>query len=150
MLREITPVKQDAGEYFRRLFSDEFFDLFVWYDAGQIIGFQLCYDKQQRECALTYLEDKGYSHARVDSGEDSVYDMRSPVLTKQGGFPSDRVGQQFIARSEELEPSIRLYVTGKLEACDVHGGMGQTQRTWMFSAYLQTKCDKQSARLPDK
>ena len=55
MLAEIRNARQIAGEDFRRWFTDEEFDLIVWYgDDRSLVGFQLCYDKQDRERALTW------------------------------------------------------------------------------------------------
>lgn len=115
MLREIIAVKQHDGVFLRRWFNDEVFDLFVWYDLQRcIIGFQLCYDKGWRECALTWLDGRGYSHDRVDSGERSAFEMRTPVLIGGGTFPYNRVTEGFIERSGWLDPEVRRYVIEKL------------------------------------
>ena len=46
MLTEATNVEQIEGEPRRRWFQDVEWDLFVWEDnPGNIVGFQLCYDK---------------------------------------------------------------------------------------------------------
>jgi len=55
MLTEIRNARQVEGEGFRRWFTDDYFDLIVWYgDQNAMIGFQLCYDKQGKERALTW------------------------------------------------------------------------------------------------
>lgn len=66
------PIRPVARDLDRRYISDDYFDLFVWYEAdGQVHGFQLCYDKQRRQRALTWKRDQGFWHARIDGGEDS-------------------------------------------------------------------------------
>ncbi|MFW5812247.1 MAG: hypothetical protein ACOCWS_04610, partial [Alkalispirochaetaceae bacterium] len=65
MLSEIKPVRQVPGEGFRRWFTDEEMDLIVWYDGEdqeQIEGFQLCYDKEVLERALTWRPEAGFTH----------------------------------------------------------------------------------------
>lgn len=92
MLREIYNPKQYSGEGFRRWFTDDYFDLIVWYknDRKTIDGFQLCYDKEHKERALTWRSSGSYVHTGVDDGE--IYgDTRCPrflfqteVLIKTG------------------------------------------------------------------
>lgn len=116
MLRELN-TKQNAGEYFRRWFNDELFDLFAWYDdEGSPVGFQLCYDKDRRESALTYLDGLGYTLNAVDSGEDSVWGGAAPVLKENAEFPQERILDAFSARSSEIDAELRRYVLRKLEA----------------------------------
>jgi len=68
MLREIQ-ARQLPGEPTRRWFTSPDIDLFVWLGAdGAPTGFQLCYDKQHREHALTWTAAGGYSHMAVDGG----------------------------------------------------------------------------------
>jgi hypothetical protein len=70
MLVEIRNTRQIEGEGFRRWFTDEFFDLIVWYDEKRtLVGFQLCYDKEGRERALTWTREHGFQHNRIDDGE---------------------------------------------------------------------------------
>lgn len=116
MLREITPVKQHKDDFRRRWFEDEFFDLIVWYDEHQgIVGFQLCYDKSGNEHALTFLEERGYSHHRIDAGGKSVWETKAPVLTAGGAFPQQRVVESFVAGSKAIDSSVADYVVQKIK-----------------------------------
>ena len=117
MLRELN-TRQNANDYFRRWFNDEIFDLFVWYDGDRRapVGFQLCYDKNRREGALTYLEGRGYTFNAVDAGEDSTWNGATPVLREGGAFPRARVLETFAARSQGIDAEVRRYVIEKLEA----------------------------------
>jgi len=118
MLREIGNIRQYPGQFFRRWFSDEALDLFVWYDAagGRIAGFQLCFDKDKRERALTYTDENGYSLNEVYA-DGSAWDMSSPVLAAVPGteFPRVRLLAQLGERGEALDRRLREYLTEKLE-----------------------------------
>ena len=87
MLREI-PARQIAGEPPRRWFTSPDIDLFVWVDeSGAPTGFQLCYDKQTREHALTWTEASGYTHMGVDGGESRPGRYKgTPILVANGAI----------------------------------------------------------------
>lgn len=115
MLREMFRMSQEKVG-FRRLFWDEYFDLFLWYrDQSQreIIGFQLCYDKRCNERALTWRVDKGFNHQRVDDGEEAGNYPRTPVLTAGGEFDASIVAR-FADACDDLEPVIASLVLEKL------------------------------------
>jgi hypothetical protein len=116
MLKEIKTVKQQAGEGLRRWFSDDFFDLIVWLDdAGELIGIQLCYDLLGDERALSWHRARGFSHDRIDTGEQLPHRNMSPVLVADGVFGRDEIADEFAARSVEIDPEIRRLVSEKLE-----------------------------------
>ena len=70
MLREIKKISQMSDEPRRRWFSDEYFDLIAWYSPDdEIIGFQLCYDKDNNERTLNWMNPSTWTHYRVDDGE---------------------------------------------------------------------------------
>ncbi|MES2923835.1 MAG: hypothetical protein V4819_19935 [Verrucomicrobiota bacterium] len=95
----------------RRWFSDEYFDLIVWYESeDQIHGFQLCYDKTGRERALTWSRGRGFQHTAVDSGESMPTANRTPVLVADGAFPFEQVRREFTTRSSLLAAEIRELV----------------------------------------
>ena len=103
------------GDYKRSWMSDDYFDLIVWYERSNAIhGFQLCYDKRQRERALTWLVARGFSHMKVDSGEESPEWNNSPILVPDGLFPATEVIREFRRRSAELPKSLRNFVLAKL------------------------------------
>jgi hypothetical protein len=82
---EMRNVRQETPGQLRRWFFDDHFDLIAWYKAGQLLGFQLCYDKPYHEKALTWFQQRGLSHHKVDSGEQSPWHNRSPMLTESDG-----------------------------------------------------------------
>ena len=59
MLKEILGVADDPPAK-RRWFHDEFFDLFVWQNGGEVTLFQLCYgaDAVERAGGLSLPEDR--------------------------------------------------------------------------------------------
>ena len=106
MLREIPNTKQIPGDPFRRWFCDETFDLIVWYSPEDaIIGFQLCYRDGQERKALTWFDGKGFSHDRIDDGEDGAAShMLAPILVPDGAFEQDRILALFERESKEIDP----------------------------------------------
>lgn len=104
------------GDYKRSWMSDDYFDLIVWYERSNAIhGFQLCYDKPHAERALTWRARRGFSHMKVDSGEESPEWNSSPILLPDGSFPAEKVKREFHNRSVELPKSLRNFVMAKLE-----------------------------------
>lgn len=110
-----SPIRLKEGDLPRRWIADDFFDLIVWYrpDAS-VHGFQLCYDKGRDERALTWLVGRGFSHSRIDPGDDLPTEHRSPVLLLGGTFPAALVIAEFRARSRALSPAIRRLVLSRL------------------------------------
>ncbi len=64
-------VRQRPDEGFRRWFLNDYFDVIVWYEsaAGEMTGFQLCYNRSVDERAFTWQRNKRSSHF-VSSGAD--------------------------------------------------------------------------------
>jgi hypothetical protein len=106
---------QKKGEAFRRVFEDDLFDLFIWYDHRHknIIMFQLSYDKTMDERALTWVKSKGFTHLKVDD-PSFVGFKYSPILVKDGVFGKSRIYQEFFNRSSGLEKDLRDFVLNKI------------------------------------
>lgn len=116
MLSEFHGVTQERNAATRRRwFQDEGMDLIVWYDSAAgdaAIGFQLCYcGVDGGERALTWRRGFGFSHARVDSGDQRPDKNLSPVLIADGDIPWTRIEADFAARAGKLEPDVRELVT---------------------------------------
>jgi hypothetical protein len=120
MLVEHRNVRQIRGEGHRRWFSDEYFDLIVWSDRrgggrSNVTGFQLCYDRNGYERALTWMRDQGFSHERVDTGETRAGTMKStPILVADGVFDSAGVSSRFRQASKGIDRDIADLVIEKL------------------------------------
>jgi len=115
MLKEVRSTKRDDGR-FRRWFSDEYFDLIVWYEAAKdhVVGFQLCYDKEGMERAFSWSLDKGISHSRIDSGEASPFKNMSPILVPDGAIPFEELLRQLEVRARDLDKDIVELIKKKL------------------------------------
>jgi hypothetical protein len=115
MLRPVSPPQADR-ELERRWFADEDFDLVVWLDPAAIpVAFELCYDRQGAERALTWSAERGYGHYRVDTGEDTPTRNLSPILVSDGDFPGERVVGAFTRAAGALDPAIRAFVLERLQ-----------------------------------
>ena len=116
MLHEVKDVRQIPGDLRRRWFCDDFFDLIVWFDAaGGFQGFQLCYDRQFKPRALTWLKDKGYRHDGIDDGEgETGVHKSSPILVQDGAFSAKTIADQLAGAGTELPEDILGPVLAKV------------------------------------
>jgi hypothetical protein len=117
MLKEITKTRRVMNEMPRRWFADETMDLIVWHDRRKkkILGFQLCYDKPAAEHALTWWRDEGFSHRRVEAGEDKPGSHKgAPILVPDGAFNLKDIAEKFKAAAAEIDPKIAGFVYWKL------------------------------------
>jgi hypothetical protein len=111
MLSEIRDARQIRGEGFRRWFTDDYFDLIVWYDDEKALtGFQLCYDKQNRERALTWTREHGFQHNRIDAGEIPGHAKMTPVIVADGEFAAAPVATLFKRASASIDADIAQLV----------------------------------------
>jgi hypothetical protein len=128
MLRELPKVRQVPEEPRRRWFADDYFDLIVWYDGdGGIIGFQLCYDLQGEERALTWKQETGFSHRRVDSGDLRRPFKATPILVEDGAFDEAAVRRLFTESSQEMDERTAGFVLEKIR--DYRSGGRKRGRT---------------------
>jgi hypothetical protein len=110
MLKEFVNARQHPNEPRRRVFSDDYFDLYVWYGEREaIVGMQLCYEYQDRGRALTYLNG-AYSHHGIDSGDASPLKNLSPLLVADGTFQKDVIAEKFLGESAQLPQAVADYV----------------------------------------
>ena len=113
MLKEIRDVRQIPGEPRRRWFSQTGLDLIVWFDADKSIhGFQLCYEKNGEEKAITWFSDQGFSHKRIDDGEGRpARHKMTPILVPDGTFDKPGVLALFESTAQQLDPDIVAFVS---------------------------------------
>ena len=91
-------------------------DLTVWYEAGgEICGFQLCYDKEDTEKALTWKADSGFLHMKVDTGRAgrSLAKM-TPILVRDGTVDKDRLLRMFKEEAANLSDVLSRFVCQKI------------------------------------
>lgn len=99
----------------RKWFSDDYFDLIVWYGStGQITSFQLCYDVAEDQRAISWDVVKGFSHSRIDEGEDNPEQNRSPILIPDTEKIDHTVIEKFTEHSKSLESKTTCFVLEKL------------------------------------
>lgn len=121
MLNEYKEVRQHAGEAFRRLFWDDYLQLYLWFDDHQrIVGFELSYDLSDDFRAFRWNPDTGVVHYRVDDGESRAMKKGIPILRQDRSAVDPSVLAELVARSESLEPEIARLVTTKLEEFLAH------------------------------
>jgi hypothetical protein len=115
MLRESPRVRQIPGDYFRRWFTGNALALFIWYEAdGSIHGFQLSYDLENDPRALTWTPTKGFSHASIDDGEESVLSNRTPLLRPSSGCDPLKLRADFISSADGLPSREKSFVEARL------------------------------------
>ena len=116
MLKELKNVRQNAGEDHRRIFQDEFFDLYIWTNSlNEFSGFQLCYQKSKSEKVLSRFNSSGFLHSGIDQGEDSSNANRSPLLVADGIFPFLEIASLFEKKSKNIDKNIFIFVKQKIE-----------------------------------
>jgi hypothetical protein len=114
---EMQHVRQDSPDLRRRWYFDDNFDLIVWYRQDEsLFGFQLCYDKAiNDEKALTWFATRGLSHHKVDTGEESPWVNRTPMLTSSDGRSGmARLLSRFGSSSAGLPPELKSLVEQKI------------------------------------
>jgi hypothetical protein len=118
MLQQIVMPGRQEGNLLRKWFTDEFFDLIVWFDDQALIAsFQLCYDKGHDEHALTWRRPSSYYHQRVDDGENRPGKHKStPILVSDGTFDFRSLADRFKTESKNIDPAISRFVYEKLLA----------------------------------
>ena len=109
MLTEFMNLSQ-KGDGYRRLFSDDFFDLYIWYDekGGKPTGFQLNYSARDDPHSLTCSIGGSCTHTRIDEGEDAPGRFKgSPILVSDGAFEKETVLERFKSASRTLDAGLR-------------------------------------------
>jgi hypothetical protein len=115
MLREIPGVRQDRPGLRRRWYQDEFFDLYTWHAPdGALAGFQLCYDVRGRERALSWHRRHGFSHNKIDSGDDGPWARMTPILVADARFSHRLVRERFSRHATLLDASTRNFISAKM------------------------------------
>lgn len=121
MLEAIRALRQDDPDRVRHWFQDEYFDLFVWTDtAGEVVSFQLCYDRLQNERVLAWNAANGFSHKRIDDGEGARGHKMTPLMMADGLFAMHPVFAEFERRSTRIELRWRGFMLAKLGEAAAH------------------------------
>jgi hypothetical protein len=115
-MREFPNVRQEPNS-FRRLFTGDGLDLYVWYedDRETIRGFELVYPMSGRKKSIIWRKGKGYRHSTVDDGERHRY-KRAPVHTPDGVFKKETVARYFAKVSRDMPKRERAVVYKRILA----------------------------------
>ena len=118
-LMEFGNVRQIPGEPQRRWFTCEGVELVVWCDESDgPIGFQLCYKDGGSEYALTWKPDCGFSHKRIDDGEERPAKHKAtPILTADVPASSKTISERFAQVSAGLPVEFAEFVGKQLREC---------------------------------
>jgi len=119
MLREIQHVRQERKKDKRRWFTDDHWDLYVWFRKdGNYSGFQLCYGKPDSEHALTWMDGSDPTHTGVSEsspGRTGAGNMEAAILVADGAIDAAGVAGRFWRESREIDSDVRKYVIVKLK-----------------------------------
>lgn len=115
MLYELKTAKKHDNGIPIKCFTNQYFDLTVWFDqSNNIISFQLTHDKYKNPHALTWRQDYGFIHNRIDDGEIAGRFKQTPILLPDGVFPKNLVAKRFEEESKEINPDIAKFVLDKI------------------------------------
>ncbi len=116
MLTERTDVRQNPGESHRRWFSDDYFDLIVWFnESDDIILFQLGYDPDGVDGLFEWRRASGLSHVTVDAaGRRPARHARTPFLVPAPAPEMTALGDRFKAEAGAIEPEIVSFALDEL------------------------------------
>lgn len=95
VFKEFIKVRQDHHG-FRRLFTAPGCDLYMWYNSQAdktLTGFQLVYNLDEDQKALTWTADAGFNHLGVDLDRRNRY-PQTPILVEDGLFEYGTIEQQ--------------------------------------------------------
>lgn len=99
-MREILGLGDEA-RLNRRWFHDEYFDLFVWQDAGgALVRFELCYGAGASERALVWLGGERLYHDGAAGAAPDLQALLQRFERARGELPAD-VRREVLARIRE-------------------------------------------------
>jgi hypothetical protein len=118
MLREIPATYQNNPNTRKHWFTDSDMDLFIWHENEAPVRFQLSYNKQASEHVLNWNSDTGFSHNRIDTGEDRAhlkYKM-SPILLPDAADDSKTqdLARKFLQASNNVQTSTADFIYARL------------------------------------
>lgn len=115
MLYEIKTAKKHDNGIPIKCFTDEYFDLTVWFDENNnIISFQLTHDKYKNPHALTWRQNHGFIHNKIDDGETPGRFKQTPILLPDGEFPKISVAKRFEEESRNMDRNIADFVLTRI------------------------------------
>lgn len=100
-------------------------DLIVWLDpANTPIGFELCYDKPEKEKSLCWNQS-GFTHMIMDDGENRPGKYKSsPIHQGSETFEADQIYSLFLSECRTLPEEIRNFIWQTLKSHQKHQAKG--------------------------
>ena len=83
---------------------------FVWHDRDAITRFEFCYGKSRDEHVLSWAEENGVGHARVDDGEHEPRRKQTPIVVPDGLFDPATIALEFERLGALIEPGVYRFV----------------------------------------
>lgn len=115
MLQEINNIQQDTQDKFRRWFTDNNMDLFVWFSQNAPVCFQLSYNKQSDEKSICWDAETRFQHYVIDTGETEPMNYKeTPMCLFDDEFDLYSVAPEFLRRSEHIEPSLADFIYARI------------------------------------
>ena len=116
MIEEYKNIRQIENDVFRRYFSDQYFELYIFYKLNKedITGFQLIYKKGKSQRVYTWMQDQGFKHSKIDDGDDKTGRNRSPILVDDGLFDKKNILKKFIKSSQNIEKKLVDFIVEKI------------------------------------
>ena len=118
MLYEITRLRQSNRQQFKRWFTSQDMDLFVWLIDDTPTHFQLSYDKRQQERMISWSYHRGFQHYLIDTGEyDSKHYKQSPLLITACQHQNiTRLARDFLAACDNIDVGLAEFIYARLMA----------------------------------
>lgn len=115
MLYELKNVTQLEGEPKRRWFTNDSLDLIVWFNKeNEIIGFQLCFNKDIDEQSFTWKYPSYFSLHKIDDGELNTGSKSTPTLVAGSITTNCIIADQFKENSKNIDRQISNFVYQKI------------------------------------
>lgn len=115
MLQEVKLHRQDEPNRLKRWFQDDYFDVFSWQAPnGEIVAFQLCYDRKGSERVISWDHRHGFEHSQIDDGEDSPQRNMTPVFSNCIMFSENTVIKTFEHASRQIDTQVSQFIVQQL------------------------------------
>jgi hypothetical protein len=116
MLKEISNLNDTSDNLKRRWFTDNRLDLYVWVDQdGNIVEFQLSYNKPQDERIVKWTRKNGLSHYHVENGDPSPYKAdASAILQGEAKLDIAEVRKIFKQSAPKLDHDLHEFIITRL------------------------------------
>ena len=116
MLIEIKNIEQDHSGVFRRWFTCDNMDLFVWYNEEcQVDSFQLTFSDLNGEYLVNWSADAGFQYAYPSRDNIEHVTHKASILVQPGRrFSLKRVFDKFISQSRIVNRELVRFISNRL------------------------------------